>query len=169
MKELFRERDPALVGMYQSLLESAGIATHVRNRDLVVMVTEVPIPEFFPALCVVNDGDYDRALEILRAQRDASGPGERKATVEGVPYETRGIMLSGVALLCFLLFLLGAAGLAVNLGDSGLGGHFRDSDRSPGAVIVSVGIMLAAILIVVRTTRGYLATRKRAAQAELES
>ncbi len=146
--------------MYQSLLEAAGIATHVRNRDLVVMVTEVPIPEFFPALCVVNDGDYDRALEILKAQRDTGGKEAQAEAATEVPYETRGIILAGVVLLCSLLFLFGLTSLVVRL---------REPASSVGNGVIAAGIMLAAVLIVVRTTRGYLATRKRAAEPESES
>lgn len=66
MKEIFRERDYTRVGFCQSILEDAGIPTHVRNKDLVGTLTEVPIPEFFPALCVVHDEDYDRAVDVLR-------------------------------------------------------------------------------------------------------
>lgn len=66
MKELFRERDYTRVGYYQSVLEEAGIPTHVRNKDLVGIMTEVPIPDFFPALCVVHDEDHAHALQILK-------------------------------------------------------------------------------------------------------
>lgn len=65
MKEIFREADFTRIGYCQSVLESAGIPTHVRNQDLVGIMTEVPIPEFFPALCVVNEGDYERAIMVL--------------------------------------------------------------------------------------------------------
>jgi len=71
MKELFRERDLIQVTYYQSILEAAGIPTFVRNENL--SVTEVSIPDFFPALCVVNDTDFDQAVEIIRldVQRSA--------------------------------------------------------------------------------------------------
>lgn len=65
MKELFRERDFSRVGFCQSVLEAQGIATMIRNETLTGL-TEFPIPDFFPALCVVNDADHARALEILR-------------------------------------------------------------------------------------------------------
>ena len=67
MKELFRERDFTKVGYFQSVLEAEGIATIVRNKDLTMSgLTEIPIPEFFPALCVMDEGDYPRAMEIIR-------------------------------------------------------------------------------------------------------
>ena len=79
MKELFRERDYTRIGYCQSILEAEGIETHVRNRDLVGMMTEVPIPEFFPALCVMKDEDHPRALAVLeeRMLADAERVGEQ--------------------------------------------------------------------------------------------
>ncbi|MGC4015590.1 MAG: DUF2007 domain-containing protein [Luteolibacter sp.] len=65
MIELFRERDFTIIGFYQSLLESEGIQTFVRNENL--SVTEVQIPTFCPALCILNEDDYPRAVEILKA------------------------------------------------------------------------------------------------------
>lgn len=67
MKELFREQDYTRIGYFQSVLEAEGYQTIVRNKDLNgAGITEVPIPEFFPALCVMNDEDYAPALEFLR-------------------------------------------------------------------------------------------------------
>lgn len=65
MKELFRERDFSRVGYCQSILEGEGIPTVIRNEQLTGL-TEFPIPDFFPALCVVNDEDHARAIGILR-------------------------------------------------------------------------------------------------------
>lgn len=65
MKELFRERDFSRVGYCQSILAAEGIETIVRNEHLTGL-TEFPIPDFFPALCVVNDEEHARAIAILR-------------------------------------------------------------------------------------------------------
>lgn len=65
MKEIFRDKSTVTVGHYKSILEDAGILVMVRNESLAL--TEVPIPVFFPALCVMNDDDAERAIEILRA------------------------------------------------------------------------------------------------------
>ena len=70
MKELCRERDFSRMGYFQSLVEAAGIPTFMRNESL--SVTEISIPDFFPALCVVNDADYDQAMEIINHQQDKS-------------------------------------------------------------------------------------------------
>ena len=65
MIEWFRERDLTQGTYYQSLLEAAGIPTFVRNENL--STTEgVSIPDFFPALCIVNDEDKQAATEIIR-------------------------------------------------------------------------------------------------------
>ena len=66
MKEIFRHFDSARVGLCKSLLDEAGIACFVRN-DAGGMITAVPIPVFYPALCVVNDADYDRAKAMVDA------------------------------------------------------------------------------------------------------
>lgn len=65
MIELFRERDMTRVGQFQSLLESEGIRTFVRNESL--SVTEASIPVFFPALCILDERDHARAVELIRA------------------------------------------------------------------------------------------------------
>lgn len=77
MRELFRERDLTQVGYCQSILEAEGIGTVIRNETLTGL-TEFPIPDFFPALCVVDEADYDRAIEVLkdRLARDEAGSRE---------------------------------------------------------------------------------------------
>lgn len=64
MKELLREREVFRISYFQSLLEAAGIETFIKNKDLSTL--EVSIPVFFPALCVVNDTDYNTALKIIK-------------------------------------------------------------------------------------------------------
>lgn len=67
MKPILRERDTASLTPSRHLLEEAGIPTFVRNETL--PVTEVTIPNFMPTLCVVNDEDLPRALELIRGAR----------------------------------------------------------------------------------------------------
>ena len=67
MKELFRELDFTKVGYYQSILESQGIKTFIKNRDLAGLAGEAAImPDVWPALCVVEDEDYERAMQEIR-------------------------------------------------------------------------------------------------------
>ena len=72
MIELIRERDLTNIGPIQGMLEDEGIRTFIRNENLSVL--EVTIPKFYPALCIVDEKDHARALEILRQfQEPAAG------------------------------------------------------------------------------------------------
>ncbi len=71
MKDVFTHQDHARVGLYQSILEKSGILTYIRNENSHHSLTEIPVPLFYPTLCVVNDEDYDAALEILRPIEEA--------------------------------------------------------------------------------------------------
>jgi hypothetical protein len=66
MTEIFVNRDYTVVGFYRTLLEEAGIACHIRNEFSHNMLTDIPIPSFYPALCVMRDEDAGRAVEIIR-------------------------------------------------------------------------------------------------------
>jgi hypothetical protein len=73
MKELFREQDITRVSYYKAVLEDYDIPTMIRNEYLAGSgLTEIPIPEFFPALCVLNDEDYVRAVQIIREHLTAN-------------------------------------------------------------------------------------------------
>jgi hypothetical protein len=76
MKEVFRGPDMTRVGQFQGILEAEGIPTFVRNEN--VSATHVPVPVFAPSLCVMEDDDYDRAVELIRSYREAppAPPGE---------------------------------------------------------------------------------------------
>jgi len=64
MIEIFRSRDSATVGQFQSLLESEGIRTYFRNEY--VSATVIAVPEVTPALCIMNEADVDRGIELIR-------------------------------------------------------------------------------------------------------
>src|SRR4051794_16589930 len=66
MREVFVHQDHARVGFYKSILDQADIPNFVRNELSNNSLSELPSPIFFPALCVVNGEDYDRAMQILR-------------------------------------------------------------------------------------------------------
>ena len=76
MKEVFRNADSALVALYQSILEAAGIQTFIHNsctqQALVggLAAAFFPVPEFFPRLSVIHDEDFPEAMDILRGVRD---------------------------------------------------------------------------------------------------
>src|SRR4051812_12049967 len=92
MKEVFRNGDAALVGMYKSLLEDAGIACFIYNLNTQqsmfgLAMAVLPLPDFFPALCVVNDDDYAEAMAILTSPGIPGADWKCPACGEAVPAE----------------------------------------------------------------------------------
>ena len=75
MIEIFRHHDFSKVGLYQGILENAGIETVLRNRNSVTMTTSIPIPSMYPNICVHSEEDAVRAKEILAAYAGASPEG----------------------------------------------------------------------------------------------
>lgn len=76
MIEIYRNRDSAIVGTLQNLLESEGIRTYLRNDSVSRMMVE--IPEVYPALCVLDEADVERGVELVRdyieVPKDETGP-----------------------------------------------------------------------------------------------
>jgi len=67
VKEIFREPDFTRVAFFRTLLEDAGIPAMIRNEHLTTAgFSDIPIPEFYPALCVVHEEDYERAVLLIR-------------------------------------------------------------------------------------------------------
>ena len=67
MKELLREPDPARMGLMQSILETRGIETWIRNQHehSSFGIAHLGPPRLEPVLCVTHEKDHSRALEIL--------------------------------------------------------------------------------------------------------
>lgn len=72
MKEVFNHQEFERVGLYQSVLDEAGIPNFIRNENSNNLITGLPSPLFTPALFVVEDSDYGKAMEILGALQDAT-------------------------------------------------------------------------------------------------
>ena len=66
MRKVYENFEYARVGHFQSILESAGLATHVKNLGAGNAAGEVVAAQVYPELWVVNDADYDRAIDLLR-------------------------------------------------------------------------------------------------------
>ena len=75
MKEVFRSPDHAQVSIFAAILENEGIPCFTKNsateQSLAAgLVTSLfPIPECWPALCVLNDDDYPEAMKVLTELR----------------------------------------------------------------------------------------------------
>lgn len=65
MRKIFEHIDFSRVGHFQSILESAGIETHIKNVGAAMASGEIPFLECFPELWVANDDDYDRSIAML--------------------------------------------------------------------------------------------------------
>ena len=65
MREVYVNQDHARVGFYKSVLDEAGIPNFVRNETTSGSFSEIPIPLFYPVLCVLHDDDYESAMKIL--------------------------------------------------------------------------------------------------------
>jgi rubrerythrin len=73
MIKVFEDFDIALVGHYQSILESNGIETFMKNRFGTGGTGELPFVEVVPQLWVLNDDDERRARDLIS---ELEGPGE---------------------------------------------------------------------------------------------
>ncbi|MDB4354063.1 DUF2007 domain-containing protein [Akkermansiaceae bacterium] len=66
MKEIYRHHEMINVTLYRNILLDAEIPCIIRNETLAMSgITEIPIPEFFPNLCVLNDEDEETAIALL--------------------------------------------------------------------------------------------------------
>ena len=72
MQEIYRDREYSMVVYFRNLLEYHGIPTMLRSENLsTIGITDFPIPEFFPNICVMNDSDYNKAREIIQNAIDS--------------------------------------------------------------------------------------------------
>ncbi|WP_018970334.1 putative signal transducing protein [Rubritalea marina] len=69
MIEVYRDRDSATIGHLQSLLEAEGISTYLRNEH--ASSTTIPIPEVTPALCILEEAEVERGVDLIRAYLEA--------------------------------------------------------------------------------------------------
>ena len=77
MRKVFESSDSTRVGHYQSLLESDGIETFVKNLNQSSLMGEIPFAEVYPELWIVNDADHEQALSLLESyQRSVSANAE---------------------------------------------------------------------------------------------
>lgn len=98
MKELFREPDITRVSFFRMLLEEEGIPTIIRNEYLTMSgLSDIPIPEFYPALCVSEDADYPRAVGLIREHLAK----ERQGSREEIPCPACGESNPGNFELCW--------------------------------------------------------------------
>ncbi len=66
MIKVFENFDFSRVGQMQSLLESQGIPTFIKNQFSSSVMGEVPFVEVCPQLYILDAADLDRARKLLR-------------------------------------------------------------------------------------------------------
>lgn len=79
MRKVFEHPAFHEVGHCESILNSHGIATTIKNQDVSSLSGEVPYVAAYPELWVLDDSAYDQAIALLRdyhdsARRDATRP-----------------------------------------------------------------------------------------------
>jgi len=71
MREVFSHPDVTEVGFYKTMLDAAGIPSFIRNENASTIGLVSAI--FSPALCIVEDAQFDEAIRILKS-RQPQGP-----------------------------------------------------------------------------------------------
>lgn len=66
MEKVYENPDFPMVGHFQSILESEGIRTTVKNEAGSSLAGEVPFTQVFPELWVLEEKDVPRAKDIIR-------------------------------------------------------------------------------------------------------
>jgi hypothetical protein len=66
MKKIGGSIDNVAIGYIVSMLEQADIEFVIRNQYLSGALGELPVMECWPEIWIVNDTDYEEAMEIAR-------------------------------------------------------------------------------------------------------
>jgi len=74
MLKVFENFDFSRVGQMQSLLESHGIPTFIKNQFTSSVMGEVPFVEVCPQLFILNDSDLVRAQGLLETGDEPPEP-----------------------------------------------------------------------------------------------
>lgn len=74
MIKVFEDFDLSRVGQLQSLLESNGIRTFLKNQFVSSVLGEIPFVEVVPQLFILEEKDLLRARELLQMDRPMEEP-----------------------------------------------------------------------------------------------
>ena len=72
MRKVFEHPAFHEVGHCESILNSHGIATTIKNQDVSSLSGEVPYAAAFPELWVLEESVYDQAIALLRDYHDSA-------------------------------------------------------------------------------------------------
>ena len=76
MIKVFENFDFSRVGQVQSVLESHGIRTFIKNQFGSSVMGEVPFVEVVPQLYVLEEKDVERALQLIEQESPKDEGGE---------------------------------------------------------------------------------------------
>ena len=76
MKKLTSADSLVTINHYKNILESEGIPCEIRNEHLGSIMGEMPFPDVWPQLWVINDLDYDRASQLIATDSVHESPQE---------------------------------------------------------------------------------------------
>ena len=86
MKKVYIANNPADAHLLKGLLEGENIEAEVRGEFLYGVRGEVPItPDTCPSVWVMDDADYDRAMDLVSTFRE----GEPPNPIEGKAWRCR--------------------------------------------------------------------------------
>lgn len=71
MKKMLTSQNVTLVSFYQSILESNGIKTFIKNYYLSSGVGDLPANAVFPELWILEDDQYQAAKALLLAEKES--------------------------------------------------------------------------------------------------
>jgi hypothetical protein len=75
MKRLYPASNPADAHMVRGFLEAQGIEAIVQGEHLFGLRGEVPVPETYPSVWVIQESDFERAKELLEEVRSKENEG----------------------------------------------------------------------------------------------
>lgn len=67
MRKVYSSHDSVIVGHARQVLDNHAIPCIVRNDFLLGGAGELPVNETWPELWVIDDGDFDRARDLIGA------------------------------------------------------------------------------------------------------
>jgi len=79
MKKVFEHPAFYEVGHCESILNSHGIATTIRNANTSALSGEVPFTSVYPELWILDESAYETALALLRDYHDQTAQSATRA------------------------------------------------------------------------------------------
>jgi rubrerythrin len=79
MIKIFEDFDIALVGHFQSVLESNGITTFMKNQFGTSGAGELPFVEVVPQLWVLNEADVESAKALIKTLQESGDQEQSQA------------------------------------------------------------------------------------------